>query len=74
MLRFWLFVRAEGIEPPALFTSRRCSTTELSARWRNYTFFSPFFKVQIWSGKFTNWCICSPSHTNCRYGRIVLFG
>lgn len=32
MLRLRYFVRAEGIEPPTLVTSRRCSTTELSAQ------------------------------------------
>ncbi len=26
-------MRGEGIEPPALFTSRRCSTTELTAQY-----------------------------------------
>jgi hypothetical protein len=30
---FFVSVRVEGIEPPALFTSRRCSTTELNAHY-----------------------------------------
>ncbi len=37
MLRLRYFVRAEGIEPPTLVTSRRCSTTELSAQRTYYS-------------------------------------